>query len=159
MKFEIKKIPAYRAIGCTFKPEEEINVRENGAYWHKTDFSAVSKKDYAALCIPNNGEIGIWTHPNEKTGELRYFFGPIVGEDASVPDGFEELRVPEAEYAVFTVERASDTQALAENIRAAWRYIFNDWFDNSGYAFDHGKMDFEYYLGEDSFIYIPVIKK
>ena len=75
-----------------------------------------------------------------------------------VPSGMKRIDIPEAEYAVFTVPEAADAAGLHENVQKTWRFIFNDWFDDSGYAFDHTKFDFEYYLGEKTYIYVPVKK-
>lgn len=36
---------------------------------------------------------------------------------------------------------------MHENVKKTWRFIFKDWFDNSGYVFDHTKFDLECYLG------------
>ena len=49
MKPEIKDFPAFTAVGYVLKPESEIDIRENGAYWLGKDFSGVSKEDYAKL--------------------------------------------------------------------------------------------------------------
>ena len=160
MEFEVKSLGPYTAIGYTLAPPVgEVNVLDNGAYWLGKDFTSVSEKDYAKLDSINHGEIGAWTHPDDKTGDLYYFFGPITKDKSFIPRGMTALDIPKAEYAVFTVTKAENPQDLAENIRKAWRYIFSDWFDGSEYAFNKSAMDFEYYHGEDTFIYIPVIRK
>ena len=48
------------------------------------------------------------------------------------------------------------SSALHENVKKTWRFIFNDWFDNSGYVFDHTKFDLECYLGEETYIYVSI---
>ena len=63
MKPEIKDFPAFTAVGYVLKPESEIDVRENGAYWLGKDFSGVSKEDYAKLSAAGRGEVGLWMHP------------------------------------------------------------------------------------------------
>ena len=156
---EIKKFPAFRAIGYALKPECDIDIKENGAYWHGKDFSSVDPKVYADLCIPNQGELGTWLHPSDKTGDFYYFLGTIVTEEKVAPEGLVEITAEEAEYAVFTVEPSEDTHILSENIKKTWKYIFNDWFDLSEYKFDQSKMDFEFYFGEGTYMYVPVVKK
>lgn len=151
-----KKMPGFSAIGYILKPESEINFRENGAYWLGQDFSRVSKDDYAKLTYPGYAETGLWLHPNE-SGELCYFFGPQVKSKEFIPRGMSAIDLPEAKYAVFTVPRAADSKSLHDNVNQTWRFIFNDWFDKSGCKFDESKMDFEMYLGEEAFIYIPVL--
>lgn len=158
MKPEIKKFAAFTAVGYVLRPEGEVDLLDSGAYWLGKKFDSVSREDYAKLCVPNHGEIGAWMHPDEG-GELYYFFGPITRDKSFVPAGMEAVDVPEAEYAVFTVPRAGDARGLNENVKKTWKFIFNDWFDGSGWRFDHSAMDFEYYLGEDAFIYVPVVKK
>ena len=157
---EIKKFPGFRAIGYALKPEsDDIDVKENGAYWHGKDFSSVPGDVYAALCIPNQGELGTWLHPSDKTGDFYYFLGTIVTDEKVAPEGLVEITAEEAEYAVFTVEPSEDTHILAENIKKTWKYVFEIWFDSSEYQFDQGKMDFEFYYEEGTYIYVPVVKK
>ena len=45
---------------------------------------------------------------------------------------------------------------MHENVKKTWRFIFNDWFDNSGYVFDHTKFDLECYLGEETYLYVSI---
>lgn len=161
MKPEIKKMAAFTAVGYTIAPptEDEPDILENGAYWLAKDFKKVSDEDYAKLVVPGHGEIGAWMHPSDKTGEFFYFFGPMTMDKSFVPQGMTALDVPAAEYAVFTVEKADDPKGLRENVKKTWKFIFNDWFDGSGYKFGHNAMTFEYYVGDDTFIYVPIEKK
>ena len=107
----------------------------------------------------NHGEIGTWMHAQDNHSELYYFFGPMVLDKSFVPAGMSVVEVPAAEYAVFQVPAAGSAQELSENIKKTWKFIFNDWFDGSEYKFDHSAMDFEYYLDENTYIYVPVVKK
>ncbi|WP_419725584.1 GyrI-like domain-containing protein [Terrisporobacter petrolearius] len=82
-----------------------------------------------------------------------------LSKDTSyTPKGMKVLNIPEAEYAVFAVPKAKSPQELHENVNKTWKYIFSHWLDNSGYKFDHSKIDFEYYIGEETYIYVPIIK-
>lgn len=156
---EIKSMAAFTAVGYSLAPPEgELDILDNGAYWLGKDFTSVSKEDYAKLTYPGYAEIGAWMHPSDKTGEFYYFFGPTTKDKSFIPEGMVTLNVPAAEYAVFAVPKADSAVGLHENIKKTWKFIFNDWFDGSGYKFDHTAMDFEYYLGEDTFIYVPVVK-
>lgn len=51
-------------------------------------------------------------------------------------------------------------------IKQAWKYIFEEWFKDSGYIFDETKLDFEYYderchtnIDTVMDIYVAVLKK
>ncbi|MCH1982636.1 AraC family transcriptional regulator [Ruminococcus sp. OA3] len=156
----IKKLQAFSAIGyCLAPPQGELDVLDNGAYWLGKDFSSVSLEEYQKLTYPGYAEIGAWTHPDAESGELHYFFGPIVKSKDFVPHGMEVLDVPAAEYAVFLVPSAKDIAELNMNIRKMWKDIFSKWLDSSQYKFMDGKLSFEYYCGEKTWVYIPVTYK
>ena len=155
---QFKTMPKFTAVGYVLLPDHSVDIRENGAFWLGKDFSGVSLEDYQKLTYPGYAEVGMWMHPQEN-GELFYFFGPIVQNTEIIPDGMKAVDVPAAEYAVFKVPAGKDVKELHENINSVWKYIFNEWFDSSEYSFDESKVDFEYYHGEDTLIYVPVMKK
>ncbi len=159
MEVNIKKIQGFSAVGYVFQSEKEVDVVENCAFWLGKDFTSVSHEEYAKLTYPGYAEIGAWVRPDDETGEMHYFFGPAVKDLSYIPSGMEVLAIEEGEYAIFQVPVGSDIQELHDNIKKTWRYIFNEWFDNSGYRYDESRQDYEYYHGEDTFIYIPVLKK
>ena len=157
---EIKKMDAVSAVGYWLEPPVgDFEVLNSSAYWHGKDFSSVTKEDYARLNTPNLGEIGAWVHPDKESGTFSYFFGPKVNDTNFVPDGMRPIEVPPAEYAVFTVPKADSAQTLNENVDKTMKNIFTDWLDKSEYALEGSKFLFEYYFGEDTFIYVPVVKK
>lgn len=157
---EIKKMASFTAVGYQLAPPKgDFDVIDTGAYWLGQDFTSVSKEDYAKLTVPGHGEVGMWMHPDKVSGELYYFFGPMVKDKSFIPEGMEAVDVPEAEYAVFTVEKASTAEGLQANVRKAWKDAFGNWLEgNKEYAFDEKGMAFEYYIGEETFIYVPVVK-
>ncbi|MBQ8975604.1 MAG: AraC family transcriptional regulator [Oscillospiraceae bacterium] len=153
---EIKKLDKFSAAGYVLKAEsEEPNVLDNGAYWLGKDFGSVSKEDYQKIA---GDEVGLWMH-NENDTVLFYFFGSVLKEGAQVPAGLKTVEIPAAEYAVFKVPAADNAEGLSANVKATWREIFDRWFDGSEYRFDEKKCDFEFYSGDDTFIYVPVVKK
>ena len=159
MEFTIEKKGAFSANGYYIVPKEEkVDVLESGAYWLGVDFSGHPKYPVDSTV---NGEVGMWTHPDEIGGELKYFFGYISADAA--PEGFVKFEIPAAEYAVFEVPAAKTStdggKELAGNIRNTWKYIFKDWIDASAYAFDEGKVCYEFYHGEVTKIYVPVKAK
>ena len=157
---EIKKIDAFSAVGyCLAPPEGGFEVLSSGAYWLGKDFSSVSKEDYAKLNTPNLGEIGAWINPDKDSGAFKYFFGPKVNDKSFVPAGMEAIDVPAAAYAVFAVPAAASIEELNAGVDKVMKSIFTTWLDTSGYVLEDGKFVFEYYLGEDTFIYVPVVEK
>ena len=159
MKPEIKKMDAFSAACyCLAKPEGEFDFVSNTAYWLGKDFSSVSLEEYQKLTYEGYSEIGAWLHPDKTTGELCYYFGPIVKNTNYVPEGMSLIQIPAAEYAVFTVPQAKDVAELHANIQKTWKYIYTEWLDNSNWKYDESKYNFERYLGENTYIYVPICK-
>ena len=159
MEFTIEKKSAFSAIGYFIEPQaEKVDILESGAYWYGADFSGHPQYPTDSSV---NGEVGMWTHPDDVNGELKYFFGYIA--DTAAPPNFVKSEIPAAEYAVFVVQAAktftNGGQELAENIRTTWKYVFKEWFGTSAYVFDEGKVCFEFYHGEVTKIYVPVKAK
>ena len=160
MNVEFKKFGPCTAVGYSIvPPSDDVNVLENGAFWYGKDFSVVSEDEYAKLSELKQGEIGAWIHPDDKTGDLSYFFGPITKDKSFIPNSMITLDISECDYAIFSVPKAAGVQELSENIKGIWKYIFNEWFDSSEYKFREDALAFEYYLGDETFIYLPVLKK
>ena len=82
------------------------------------------------------------------------------------------VEVPEAVYAVFTTPPVDLVKAdtyqnnpLSRVVQSAWKYIFEEWFPESGYVYDDSKLDFEFYDERCHFrpdatmeIYVPIKK-
>ncbi|MBQ6381447.1 MAG: AraC family transcriptional regulator [Clostridia bacterium] len=156
-----RKLRGERLMKVTIQNEKEFKVfgyvietddATEGGYWGKIDFSQYPQ--YPADC-DDQGEVAMWIHPEKVSGELKYFFG-YKTNDAAPSEGFEEIVIPAAQYAVFEVPAAENAAALAQQMNAAWKEIFSSWFDSVEYKYDETKMCFEFYKEEKSFIYIPV---
>jgi len=173
MKVRMVKKDSFKAVGYSIAPKggKEVDIIESGAYWMDSDFSSVSREDYAKLAKGRADQIGMWFHPEEESGSLSYFFGPVVDDFDFVPKGMIKVVIPAADYAVFTTEPAdlaNDKKAFGRAIQKTWKYIFEEWFEKSDYVFDQEKFAFEFYCNENgdmdcthavADIYIPVKKK
>ena len=152
MNPEIIKKEAFSAVGYCIIPPEEIPADEHGAYWKNIDFTR-----YPAYPeeLEDCGEVAAWIHPEEKSGELSYFFG-FETECTSVPEGFITIEVPAAKYAVFESSVSVFSENLPEELNKLWKNIFDEWLPRSEKSFDEEKMCFEFYKGEKVFVYIPI---
>ncbi len=70
-----------------------------------------------------------------------YLLGVIVVDFSKVEEDMITVEVPEAEYAVFTTTPVDTTKdkeqkEFAEIIAGTWKYIFEDWFKESGYIYN-----------------------
>jgi AraC family transcriptional regulator len=104
---------------------------------------------------------------------MTYLLGVIVEDFSKVTPDMITIEVPESDYVVFTTPPVDTTKEVeygggnfADTIKATWKYIFEEWFPNSGYQFEESKLDFEYYDERCHFrpdtvmdIYVPICKK
>ena len=104
-------------------------------------------------------ELGVCFPTNMETGDLSYVIAAEVTDFAGLPPDLFTAELPAATYAVFTTPADDGAENIAPAIQGTWEYIFQTWFPGSGYEFEEGKADFEYYGGGKVKIYIPVIKK
>lgn len=131
---------------------------------------------YAQLQPPKHGEVGICVPDSKDSGNLIYLLGVIVDNFDNVTPDMITLEVPAATYAVFTTPPVDVTVLGADGqpnetdfpkaIGQTWKYIFEEWFADSGYEYDESKLDFEFYDERCHFrpdtvmeIYVPVLAK
>ncbi|WP_066307580.1 AraC family transcriptional regulator [Bacillus sp. FJAT-29814] len=156
--------PAFHIIGYELKTKNEYgqNNKDIPEFWQQY------MRNGLGCNIPNpihqNVELGICTDFNPETGEFVYIIGMEVEEGAQAPEGMVYRSFPELEYAVFTTPK-SDEGSFVPSIQSTWKYIFTEWFPQSGYE-HHGSIEFELYdercYGSENKvmdIYIPVKKQ
>ena len=149
------------AIGYSYEADwtNLILTVDRAAYWSEIDFSNMDKDAYAGIENKSGMEIAFWLCKETGDFEMRFFFGERVETVGTVPKGMEVLEIPEAKYAIFTldVQFMTDTkEAYVQAIKDMWKYIFDEWFPGSGYRHDDEKCNFEVYSGDVMQIYVPV---
>lgn len=147
----IVKKPAFKVAGYGIKTNISgaTYTRDIASYWSNYDGENLESKMYKILNPPKHGEVGLCV-PLSEDGNVIYLLGVIVDDFSKVEEDMLTVEVPEAEYAVFTtnpVDTTNDEEQnkFAEIIAGTWKYIFEDWFKDSEYIYDEGKMDFEFY--------------
>ena len=158
MEPEIIKKEAFKASCLVIRPESEIDILENGGYWIGKDLPELKAASHEEAFSKSDAKIGAWMHDADGR-ELYYIYGDVITDEAEADPSCKIIEIPEAEYAVFKVPVASTHEEFVANLRATWKYIFNDWFDQSAYRFDVEKTDFEYYTLNGVYIYVPVQAK
>jgi len=120
--------------------------REDGFQQMLIDMSWEAPKCKLASLVGIIGETSDIT--DEKFG---YFAG--VRYDSNIPEGMEELLIPECIYAVFPGTKFSDTQDI-------WSRIYSEWLPISGYKLADLPC-IEHYLSPDSEfafeVWVPVL--
>lgn len=166
------KRPAFKVAGYGIKSDIITGyTKDIAAYW--TNYNGdenLETKMYNILNPKKHGEVGICI-TSENTENLTYLLGVIVEDFSYVTEDMITVEVPEACYAVFTTPQVDTTDkstydnVFSTSIRNTYKYIFDEWFESSGYVYDESKIDFEFYDERCHFkpdttmdIFIPVKK-
>ena len=142
-------------VGYPFEADAGLDMVQRAAYWQGKQFPPFDAAEFAKIGS-DGAEIGVWTHEGET---LTYVFGYVTEKIGYVPETMRAVTIPGGEFAVFHVPAHQSTEELAENMRATWRYACETWLPSSAYAVDTERMAFEYYLGSDAMVYLPVKQK
>ncbi|GMQ61926.1 AraC family transcriptional regulator [Vallitalea sp. AN17-2] len=165
----IVKKPSFKVAGYGIN----INItgvtytKDIASFWCNYNGENLESKMYNILNPSKHGEVGLCV-PLSEDGKAIYLLGVIVDDFSKVEEDMLTVEIPEAEYAVFTtipVDTTHDKEQkdFAKIIAGTWKYIFEDWFKDSGYVYDENKLDFEFYderchYRQDTVmdIYVPV---
>ncbi|WP_313132866.1 AraC family transcriptional regulator [Anaerocolumna sp.] len=167
----IVKKPAFKVAGYGIKTNitGTTYTKDIASFWSNYNGENLESKMYQILNPPKHGEVGLCV-PLSESGNAIYLLGVIVDYFSKVEEDMLTVEVPEAEYAVFTTppvdtSKDKDQNEFSKIITGTWKYIFEDWFQDSGYIYDESKLDFEFYderchHRQDTVmeIYIPVKK-
>jgi AraC family transcriptional regulator len=151
------------AIRTNSKDGENLNACPN--LWKEYVYEGRQKKLHSELFIKSHAEYGACFPKNPENGEFEYAIGIEVKDGHDIPKEYHVCTIPEALYAVFSTP-PTDEANFTSSIQGMWKYIFSEWFPNSGYEFMENGVDFEYYdercqseTGKIMDIYIPVVKR
>lgn len=151
------------ALKTTTKDGE--NYREIPKFWQAYMEDGRCEKLHGESFLKNHAEYGACFPGKPDSGEVEYVIGAEVKDYSAIPAGYHVCSIPGALYAVFSTPPAAG-ENFTKEIQNTWKYIYSEWFANSGYKFDAGKVDFELYgescmgeTGKVCEIYIPVVKK
>lgn len=143
--------PGFRVAGYGIHTNvaEGQYTKDIASFWSHYEGENLETKMYDLLNPPKHGEVGLCI-PGTESGNATYLLGVIVEDFSRVTGDMLTAAVPEAEYAVFTTppvdtSEGQGQEAFVQVIKSTWKYIFEEWFPGSGYDYDEGKLDFEYY--------------
>jgi len=167
----IVRRPEFKVAGYGIKTNitGDTYTKDVASFWSNYDGENLESKMYKILNPKKHGEVGLCV-PVSEDGKAIYLLGVIVEDFSRVEEDMLTVVVPEAEYAVFTTPPVDTTKDMeqkefAKIIASTWKYIFEEWFKDSGYVYDESKLDFEYYderchHRQDTVmdIYVPVVK-
>ena len=141
MDYRIEKKEKFGFYGLTkrFSTIDGANFKEIPVFWQ--DVMADGSYNKMMATSASNSCLGVCMPMDpEKETEFDYLIG-FFGEE--VVEGYDYHEVPEAEWAVFTVNGK-----IHPNLPDAWKRIFSEWFPQTD--FKHAQLpEFEVYLEGD----------
>ena len=167
MEPKMVKKEAVKLAGFVIKTKTKngVNLKEIPHFWDDVYDDGRMKKLHGESFVKSHANYGACFPENPEDGEFEYVIGVEVKEGHDIPKEYHVCTIPEALFAVFSSPPA-DRANFSPTIQGTWKYIYSEWFPNSGYEFDSGKVDFELYdepcIGETGNvcdICIPVVKK
>ena len=125
MEPEIIRKEAFKADCLVIRPESEIDILESGGYWIGKDLPDLKASSHEEAFSGFDAKIGTWMHDADGR-DLYYVYGDVLEDETEADPARKIIEVPAAEYAVFKVPTASTHEEFVANLRATWKYIFND---------------------------------
>ena len=111
--------------------------------------------EYGACFFKNNGS----------EDSSVYLIGAEAKSRVNIPFEYNVYTVPEATFAVFSTLPANEDN-FSSILKDTWKFIFSEWFPNSGYEFDDNSIAFELYderskgdTDKVGNIFIPIINR
>lgn len=143
--------PAFNVAGygIVTNVAEGNYTKDTAAFWSHYEGENLESKMYEILKPLKHGEVGLCV-PGFDSGKSTYLLGVIVEDFSKVNKDMLTANVPAAEYAVFTTPPVDTSEGKSQEefvqvIKSTWKYIFEEWFPGSGYVYDEGKLNFEFY--------------
>lgn len=156
--WRIESKPEMRLIGKSIR----ISCRDNlqavkiPEFWNECQRNGIYARLIAMDTGMPEGVMGVFGSFDDKTYEMEYSI--MVTAEGEVPEGFCEIRIPEASWAVFDCRGA-----VPEAIQKGWKYLNEEWLVK--YPFKHAPLpEVEWYSDGNTFyndylsqIWIPII--
>ena len=147
------------------RTENGENLKIIPEFWQECIDDGRIDKLHGESFVKNHTEFGACFPENPANGEFEYVIGVEVENGQNIPKEYKVCTIPDALYAVFS-SPPSDDENLPSSVQGTWRYIFSEWFPDSGYEFMENGVDFELYderskgeTGKVMDIFVPVVKK
>jgi AraC family transcriptional regulator len=147
------------------KTKDGENLMAIPKFWSELMADGRHEKLHSESFLKSHTDYGACFPENPGNGEFEYVIGVEVKNGNDIPQGYHVCTIPEALYAVFSSPPADDRN-FSSSIQGTWKYIFSEWFLDSGYEFAGNGVNFELYdercmskTGKVCDIYIPVCKK
>lgn len=154
--WRLEQKPAFRLIGKKLHCVQGEQYKKIPDFWKKCQENGTFSKLAALDKGTPQGLFSLFSREKPDSMELEYFIAAAADED--IPEGYSEIWIPEALWAVFDC-----TGAVPQAVQNGWNYLKEEWLVK--YPFLHADCpELEWYSSGNSFdkgylsqIWIPVI--
>lgn len=160
MNYQIVQKGSFSIIGKPIKLKYGSNNDEFSIMYKMVENFYIENYTNITRDFSNNELYSVCNEYNGNTNEYKFYLG--VKSDMEVPEGYEEIKIPEGTWAVFQA-----VGSLPASIERTRNRIYTEWFPTSGYTYRENEIsEIERYLegdnGSDKYVsevWIPVNNK
>ncbi len=141
MEYRIEHKAAFRVIGCARKVASSLeeNAQVVPQMWTQAAVSGMIAQLTKMMVTGEQSPSGLLGVCGACGEEWRYYIAVLVPQELPLPEGMEELTVPELDWAIFP-----GRGRMPEAITDLERRIITEWLPSSGYEYADGP-DIEVY--------------
>lgn len=157
--WRLEQKEGFRLVGksITVSCEHNMHLRKIPEFWDECQRNGIYAKLVSMDSGTPRGLFGLFGDYDERLNEMEYSIMAISEE--KLPQGFNEIYIPEATWAVFDCRGA-----VPWAIQKGWQYLNEEWLIK--YPFRHGECpEIEWYSDQNAYdsqylsqIWIPVIE-
>lgn len=154
--WKLEQKPGFRLIGKSVWCADEQKYSKIPEFWSDCQNSGVFSRLISLGTGDPGGLFGLCRYEDSLAGEIEY--SVMAAADGPLPEGYREIRIPEAAWAVFDCRGA-----VPQAIQSGWKFLQEEWLVR--YPFEHADCpELEWYSIGNSYdkdylsqIWIPVI--
>lgn len=152
----LEEKPAFRLIGKSVRCTDGEQYSKIPEFWSDCQKDGTFSQLIAIDAGSPKGLFGLFRYEDLNANEKKYSI--MVTADGDLPEGYDEICIPEATWAVFDCRGA-----VPQAIQNGWKYLQEEWLLQ--YPFQHAKCpELEWYSSGNSYdknylsqIWVPVI--
>ncbi|MCD8329337.1 MAG: helix-turn-helix domain-containing protein [Lachnospiraceae bacterium] len=150
-------LPDMKMLGMTILSDrgDDIDMPAQVQFWLHRDFPCLKNARDSGGRLRREEKIGMWWHDTENQS-LRYILGPVVEDFGEVTEEMTPVDIRGGLCRVFSTDRDSDREQVADTLRMFSRCVFLGWIRDHRDRLDSTRLIFERYVDDKIYIYVPI---
>jgi len=167
------KLPVHNSQSHYLDPQSPVSDIDDGRkplnklqeLWDECRADGRLEKLHKEAFLKFHAEYGACFFKDNDEDKSVYLIGVEAKSKVNIPFGYDIYTIPEALFAVFSTPPSNEYN-FSTIKKDTWKFIFSEWFPNSGYEFDVNSIAFELYderstadTGKVCDICIPIVNR